>query len=97
MRSKAFDRDDTHQAQYIRTFRRAFTLEGVDPSFPSGTYELVTDEELTEDFRFLRHRHIVFPDLYILEGTKLKIAQIAPLSKACPHDSTAAPSGSSPT
>ena len=43
------------------TFRRAFTLEGVDPSFPSGTYELVTDEELTEDFRFLRHRHMCIP------------------------------------
>jgi len=34
------------------TFRRAFTLEGADRSFPAGAYELVTDEELIEGLSF---------------------------------------------
>jgi len=40
------------------TFNRAFTLEGLDRSFPPGAYELVTDEELIEGLSFPAYRRI---------------------------------------
>jgi hypothetical protein len=40
------------------TFNRAFTLEGVDRSFPAGAYELVMDEELIEGLSFSAYRRV---------------------------------------
>lgn len=34
------------------TFKRAFTLRGVNHQLPPGDYELVTDEELMKSCRF---------------------------------------------
>jgi hypothetical protein len=35
------------------TFKRPFTLKGVERQLPAGEYELVTDEELIEELSFL--------------------------------------------
>lgn len=40
------------------TFIRAFILEGGERSFPAGTYELVTDEELIEGLSFPAYRRV---------------------------------------
>jgi hypothetical protein len=36
----------------IVKFGNPFTMEGIGRVLPAGTYEVVTDEELIEDYRF---------------------------------------------
>jgi hypothetical protein len=40
------------------TFKRAFTLKGVERQLPPGDYELVTDEELIEELSFPVYRRV---------------------------------------
>jgi len=40
------------------TFKRPFTLRGVDHQLPPGDYELVTDEELIEELSFPVYRRV---------------------------------------
>ena len=40
------------------TFKRPFTLKGVDCQLPPGDYELVTDEELIEELSFPVYRRV---------------------------------------
>ena len=40
------------------TFKRPFTLKGVDRQLPPGDYELVTDEELIEGLSFPVYRRV---------------------------------------
>ena len=40
------------------TFKRSFTLKGVDHQLPPGDYELVTDEELIEELSFPVYRRV---------------------------------------
>lgn len=40
------------------TFKRPFTLRGVDHQLPAGDYELVTDEELIEELSFPVYRRV---------------------------------------
>ena len=42
----------------ILTFKRPFTLKGVDGQLPPGDYELVTDEELIEELSFPVFRRV---------------------------------------
>jgi hypothetical protein len=42
----------------ILTFKRPFTLKGVDCQLPPGDYELVTDEELIEELSFPVYRRV---------------------------------------
>lgn len=40
------------------TFRRPFTLRGVDETFPAGAYIVETDEEKVEGISFVAYRRI---------------------------------------
>lgn len=40
------------------TFKRPFTLKGVERQLPPGDYELVTDEELIEELSFPVYRRV---------------------------------------
>lgn len=40
------------------TFKRPFTLKGVERQLPAGAYELVTDEELMEELSFPVYRRV---------------------------------------
>lgn len=40
------------------TFRRPFTVRGVDEIFPAGTYTVETDEEQVEGISFVAYRRI---------------------------------------
>jgi hypothetical protein len=40
------------------TFKRPFTLTGVERQLPAGAYELVTDEELMEELSFPVYRRV---------------------------------------
>ena len=40
------------------TFRRAFSLPGIDSPLPAGTYTVETDEELIEGLSFYAYRRV---------------------------------------
>ena len=40
------------------TFKRPFTLKGVERQLPPGEYEVVTDEELIEELSFPVYRRV---------------------------------------
>lgn len=40
------------------TFKRPFTVKGVERQLPPGDYELVTDEELIEELSFPVYRRV---------------------------------------
>ena len=48
----------TRTRRRILTFKRPFTLKGVEHELPPGSYELVTDEELIEELSFPVYRRV---------------------------------------
>jgi len=71
------------------TFGHPFTLKGAERSFPAGTYELVTEEELIEGLSFPAYRRaaswILAPTQ--IPGKPTEMIMIDPVKLAAAHAS----------
>lgn len=79
------------------TFSRAFTLEGLERSFPPGAYELVTDEELIEGLSFPAYRRVASWILTPAQNSSsaTEMIMIDPVELAAAHAQDAAWTNSS--
>ena len=72
------------------TFKRPFTLKGVDRQLPPGDYELVTDEEQIEELSFPVYRRvaswIMAPLQDAVKATEMIPIDPAELAVALEHD-----------
>jgi hypothetical protein len=74
------------------TFRRPFSLDGVDRLLPAGNYEIVTDEELIEGLSFPVYRRVATTMLVPARSyqASLEMLTIDPLNLAAAKDRDAA-------
>jgi hypothetical protein len=70
------------------TFRRPFTLKGVERQLPPGEYEVVTDEELIEDLSFRVYRRVASWIMAPAQGsvTAIEMIPIDPAEIALAHE-----------
>lgn len=68
------------------TFRKPFSLEGVDRVLPAGTYEVVTDEELIEGLSFPVYRRIATMMIVPAQASSVEMISVDPLDLAAAKD-----------
>jgi len=76
------------------TFKMPFSLEGVGRSFPAGSYEVITDEELIEGLSFPVYRRIAMRMLVPGQLSRsVEMVTVDPLKLAAALDREASPDG----
>jgi hypothetical protein len=79
------------------TFRRPFTLRGVDRQLPAGEYRVSTDEELIEGLSFPVYRRVATMIFARgLNGTSLEMLTIDPAELQAAHERDAADEAGKP-
>ena len=70
------------------TFKRPFTLKGVDRQLPPGDYELIIDEELIEELSFPVYRRMASWIMAPVHnaGTAIEMIPIDPAEIAVAHE-----------
>ena len=70
------------------TFKRPFTLKGVERQLPPGEYEVVTDEELIEELSFPVYRRVASWIMVPAQGstTTTEMIPIDPSAIAVAHE-----------
>ena len=74
------------------TFKRPFSLDGIDRILPAGGYEIVTDEELIEGLSFPVYRRVATTMLVPTQSYQgsVEMLTVDPLSLAAAKDRDAA-------
>ena len=62
------------------TFRRAFSLPGIDDLLPAGTYTVETDEELIEGLSFYAYRRVATMIRLPAGSGRLGFSQTVPIN-----------------